>query len=386
MASQISNSSGSQSTILTTTTPQQTSRGLSIADLLNTPPSTPKRAKKSDLSRDDRIRIQALHSVGGLAQSEIVQQTGFSIDQVRRACNGPATPQRPKQRRPAIRTPERLQLKQWIQTGRNRYIPIYQLPLYLPPPLNRFGEVALSRAIKDLGGHSIIRPRRIRLTQRQTDERLVWCRTQIQLRPRPEDWEDVLFSDETWAKNDPMWKKRGILFDEEDPEDIEDWALRKRRPDGWMFWGSFAGRRKGPTFVWEKKYGGIDSVKYIRHILPLLQEFFSNEDNANCVFQQDNAPSHRSKKTTAALQAAGIPILRFPTYSPDLTPIENVWPWMKDYIEIRYDVQELSLNELHPVVMEAWDAVPDEFLLRLAHSMPRRLQMCIERGGRQIDY
>ena len=181
-----------------------------------------------------------------------------------------------------------------------------------------------------------------------------------------------------------MWKKRGILFDDEDSEAIEDWALRKRRPNGWMFWGSFAGGIKGPTFVWEKEYGGINSDKYIQHILPLLATHFRRHPQH--LFQQDNAPSHRSRKTTTALTAAGIPILRFPAYSPDLTPIENVWPWIKNYIEDRYNLQELGLNELRQVIQEAWDAVPIEFLLLLAHSMPHRLQMCIEKGGGQIDY
>jgi transposase len=153
-----------------------------------------------------------------------------------------------------------------------------------------------------------------------------------------------------------------------------------------MFWGSFAGGIKGPTFVWEKEYGGIDSAKYIQHILPLLATYFGNYPQH--VFQQDNAPSHRSKKTTAALRNAGIAVLRFPTYSPDLTPIENVWPWMKDWLEDRYgdDLQEMGLNELRPAIHAAWDAVPTEFMLRLAHSMPRRLDLCIEAQGGHIDY
>ncbi|KAM7216042.1 hypothetical protein V8F06_008515 [Rhypophila decipiens] len=59
---------------------------------------------------------------------------------------------------------------------------------------------------------------------------------------------------------------------------------------------------------------------------------------------------------------------------------------MKAYMENRYDIQELGLNELRPVIQEAWDAVPTEFLLQLAHSMPDRLIKCILKDGGQIDY
>lgn len=181
-----------------------------------------------------------------------------------------------------------------------------------------------------------------------------------------------------------MWKQYGILFDGENVREIEDWELKKRKPQGWMFWGSFAGRRKGPSFFWEKAYGGINSDKYIYFILPLIEDFLRSHPQV--IFQQDNAPSHRSKATTRALQDRGIEILKFPRYSPDLTPIENVWSWMKSYIEQFYDIQNLSLRELRAAIIEAWEAVPEDWLLQLAHSMPDRLRECIRRGGRLIDY
>ncbi|KAM7185269.1 hypothetical protein V8F33_012498, partial [Rhypophila sp. PSN 637] len=221
--------------------------------------------KRSDLSRDQRIGIKALHDFGH-SYTEIAAHTGYSICQIQYAVNGPVTPQKLKPRHGQIRTPEKTFLKEWLKTGKNRYIPIENLLFYLPPPLNSFSRIALGRAIQSVGGHSKFRPRRIKLTQALKDERVDWCCRQLQLRPNPEDWEDVLFSDETWAVNDFMWKQRGILFDDEDEEQIEDWALERRRPKGWLFWGSFAGRRKGPFFFWEKEYGGINSDKYIFYI------------------------------------------------------------------------------------------------------------------------
>ncbi|KAK4105716.1 hypothetical protein N658DRAFT_388991, partial [Parathielavia hyrcaniae] len=73
--------------------------------------------------------------------------------------------------------------------------------------------------------------------------------------------------------------------------------------------------------------------------------------------------------------------LRWPARSPDLSPIENVWSWMKKWIEDHHDVEALSLPQLRQAVQGAWDAVPPDFLRQLAHTMPGRLQQVIANGG-----
>ncbi|KAL2191942.1 hypothetical protein L209DRAFT_86003 [Thermothelomyces heterothallicus CBS 203.75] len=59
---------------------------------------------------------------------------------------------------------------------------------------------------------------------------------------------------------------------------------------------------------------------------------------------------------------------------------------MKDWLEHRYDTQSLSLTGLRLAVLEAWEAVPPEFLQCLAHSMPRRLAKVIENQGGKTRY
>jgi hypothetical protein len=54
-----------------------------------------------------------------------------------------------------------------------------------------------------------------------------------------------------------------------------------------MFWGCFAGGRKGTHVVWEKEYRGIGSSHYIQFIVPLIAELY-HELQATA-FQQDNA-------------------------------------------------------------------------------------------------
>ena len=51
----------------------------------------------------------------------------------------------------------------------------------------------------------------------------------------------------------------------------------------------------------------------------------------------------------AALHQRGIYIMEWPTNSPDLVLIKNLWSWMKSF-EVNYDIQSLGLAELRVAI------------------------------------
>ena len=86
-----------------------------------------------------------------------------------------------------------------------------------------------------------------------------------------------------------------------------------------------------------------------------------------------------------------IPYIKFPSYSPDLNLIEHVWNWMKNWIQdhywqARYDVAKVPLQELRRIILEAWDAVPEDYIQSLYNSWWDRCQAVIDANGGPTKY
>jgi len=133
-------------------------------------------------------------------------------------------------RKGVLNTLQKQQLRNWFEENRaHKFTALYDLPNKVPLPLRSFGEFALVRATLDLSYLSRIRPQDIIQTPENERRRVAWCRLQLLIQPNPKDWENVAFSDKTWAVNDPMGRKRVIIYES---EDIRDYSLRRRKPIG----------------------------------------------------------------------------------------------------------------------------------------------------------
>jgi len=105
-------------------------------------------------------------------------------------------------------------------------------------------------------------------------------------------------------------------------------------------------------------------------------------------FLHDNAPTFNNDVVRAWLHNKGIACLEFPPYSPDLNPIENLWSWFSN----RLDVGDCStVEKLQDRIAEEWEKMQDdeaalEFMKTLVASMPRRCQAAIDAKGWHTKY
>ena len=152
-----------------------------------------------------------------------------------------------------------------------------------------------------------------------------------------------------------------------------------------MWWGSFIGQQKGPGLVQRPEWGKMNATTYSQRILPLVDDWMQNHCAADTQFMQDNAPCHSAAHTKREIEARGIRVINWPPFSPDLNPIEHVWNWMKDYIQKNYS-RKLSCAQLEEAVVQAWNAVPEDFLENLIKSMPCRINSVLMSGGGHSRY
>jgi len=115
----------------------------------------------------------------------------------------------------------------------------------------------------------------------------------------------------------------------------------------------------------------------------------TNEDRQHSGYElmQDHAPGHSAKSTLKAFENAGVPLIFWPAFSPDLNPIETLWNLMKDWIQDNYIMEDLtSYKTLRKAVTEAWEAVGQAALDKLLDGMHARCVAVINADGRATKY
>ena len=198
-----------------------------------------------------------------------------------------------------------------------------------------------------------------------------------------------------WSKY--QWRR--VLFSDESPFTLRFQAkVRVRRPSGRGLdprylrgtvkhdkkinvWGCFSWKGVGHLYrvkgILEKK-----QMKNIlqRHMIPSMEQLVGLD---NGIFQQDNDPKHRSKICQNYLKNKAIKCLPWPSQSPDLNPIENLWVKLNADCKNRECKNE---DELFQVLKNAWENLDPKYLKSLADSMPSRCRAVIKSRGWPTKY
>ena len=103
----------------------------------------------------------------------------------------------------------------------------------------------------------------------------------------------------------------------------------------------------------------------------------------NAILMQDNASSHTAYITKGTLHQMAIRLLWWPSNSPDLNPIENVWRLLKHRVQRRFPK---SKDELRAIIQEEWDKITVQDIRKYCINMNDRCWAVIKAKGGPTPY
>jgi transposase len=230
------------------------------------------------------------------------------------------------------------------------------------------------------------------LNKKQKKGRLIWAKDHRHW--TVEQWRKVLWSDESPFT---LFPRSGHRYVRRQPgEEMMEQCLEKTVKHGGgkiMVWGCFHANGVG---ILRKIEGTMDQNQYhtilCHAVIPEIKKLTNEEPNdVIWIFQHDNDPKHTAKKNERYLetkQGEGqlkFHVMPWPSQSPDLNPIENLWNIIKDALDDRID-RPSNLDELFQFVKEEWEKVPKDYLRNLVDNLPRRIQDVIKNKGGSTRY
>ena len=87
----------------------------------------------------------------------------------------------------------------------------------------------------------------------------------------------------------------------------------------------------------------------------------------------------------AFLHQNNVDVLRWPPYSPDLSPIEHLWDILNSRVR-RLPQPPTTLQALCEALISEWNAIPQAQIDRLILSMIRRVRAGLNGNGGHMRY
>ncbi|KAK3573017.1 hypothetical protein QTP86_012245 [Hemibagrus guttatus] len=132
--------------------------------------------------------------------------------------------------------------------------------------------------------------------------------------------------------------------------------------------------------VKERMNGAMYREILSKNLLPLARALKTKH---GWVFQHDNDPKHTAWATKEWLRKNHFKVLEWPSQSPDLNPIENLWRELKIRVAQR---QPQNITALEEICMEEWAKLPATVCKNLVATYRKRLTSVIANNGYITKY
>ncbi|XDV52100.1 hypothetical protein PO909_020865 [Leuciscus waleckii] len=197
-----------------------------------------------------------------------------------------------------------------------------------------------------------------------------------------ESWEKVMWSDETKIElfghnsTNRVWRKKN---DEYHPKNTI--PTVKHGGGSIMLWGCFSAHGTGRLHCIKERMTGAMYCEILGNNLP--PSVRALKMGRGWVFQRDNDPKHTARITKEWLCKKHIKVLAWPSQSPDLNPIENLWRELKLRVSQR---QPRNLTDLEKICVEEWAKIPPAVCANLVKNYRKRLTSVIANKGYCTKY
>jgi transposase len=207
------------------------------------------------------------------------------------------------------------------------------------------------------------------LTVKQKKYRLEWA-----IAHKDDDWTHTIFTDvssvQLFRNTVKYWMKTPQTAIKRIPK------CRQKL----MAWGAISASGTIGLFVFK---GIMDAKFYIdilkENLLPVAQQHFGRDWR----LQQDNDPKHTARRTKLFLSTNVPSVVDWPSNSPDLNPIENIWAVVKRSVEKK---SPRNLEELEEIFRDEWGKLNTNHVNKFVSSMKSRCEAVIAADGEHIKY
>jgi hypothetical protein len=240
-------------------------------------------------------------------------------------------------------------------------------------------EHTVRRALK-MGRYRYRLAAKKRLTPAQKAERVRFSEAHLD-----DSWEDVAAGDECTFNLRRRGKRYWVRVSSSDAQDEPARANLTEAQEAVsvsIVAVIFRGRKSALGFLPRNWRSQDLATVFERDVFPSLR-WRSRGRHKNTLIWDNDGRHHAVPWRDAAARMGLEAIPRWPSNSPDFNPEENVWAWMKAFVEKRGPRSEAALRQ---AIIDAWAAFPVEDTVVLIDSIPRRLALAIRRKGGRTGY